>query len=101
MLNTDEPIYRVVVVRKAWAPNPKYRGRAYDHVEKRFVELSPGETPFVWSETETRTTKFGPYESLGTARGILTRETVSDWKQEGIISADIEVGRVIWEKEIS
>ncbi len=98
-MNTDGAVYRVVVVRKQYVANPQYRGLAWDHVEKRQVELSPGEERFIFSETETNTETYGPYERLGGARGMLTRHTKGGgWSHDSLVSAHIEKGRIIWEE---
>jgi len=77
-INTDEPIYRVVY--NAYG-RPTTVGDRYIYTD------------------ETYTNKYGPYETRGPAKAILTKES-TNYKGEpnpAFVGGTIQEGRVHWE----
>ena len=83
----DQPMYRVVVVRRARRDNPDWERGNID-------------TPrFLWDGAEYTTT-YGPYNSPGTARGQLTHHTTDSWGNapQDIVSGHIEQAAITWKR---
>lgn len=88
MVGDGIDVYRVVVVQKKRAKNP-------DYVQ--------GEGGQYWVLTdEEYSTEYGPYNSLGAAKGVLTRETVDTWNDGslkwGVVGGRIEKADTVWRK---
>ena len=88
MVGTGQDVFRVVVVRRVQKKNPDY--------------VQGEDAPcWIWLD-ETYETEYGPYNSLGTAKGILTRETVDTWNDGtlkwGVVSGRVEKATTTWEK---
>lgn len=87
-VTTDQPMYRVVVEVFGRVRNPDYvqgEGRPY------------------WVLTEElHENEYGPYQNLGTAKGVLTRETVDTWDEGklkwGVKGGRIEQAEIKWKK---
>lgn len=87
-VTTGQPMYRVVVEVFGRVRNPDYvqgEGRPY------------------WLLTEElRKNEYGPYPNLGTAKGVLTGETVDTWRDGqlkwGVKGGWIEQAEITWKK---
>lgn len=87
-VSDGQPIYRVVVASYKRKPNP-------DYVQ--------GSVRQYWVLTDEITeTAYGPYNNLGTAKGILTRETIDTWKDGqlkwGVVGGRVEKANTVWEE---
>ena len=79
MVGDGQDVYRVVVVRKKKIVNPKYRQGYSD--QSYYLLLD-----------ETYETQYGPYNELGTAKRILTRESYD--RSENRFQWDAVGGRI-------
>lgn len=86
MVSDDQDVYRVVVVRKRQISNPEYR-------------QGSGKRPYIYTD-ETYETSYGPYNTIGTAKGIQTRETRNIFgdTERGVVDSWIEKATTTWEK---
>ncbi|MFI5802944.1 hypothetical protein [Streptomyces sp. NPDC051561] len=93
MADDDTEFYRVVVLRKAWAHNPDYLWHSEDPERRKRC---------IYSDTETVRSVYGPYTSLGVAKGQRTSHTIGAGGEalEGVVGSGIERARVIWEEQI-
>lgn len=101
-LNLDDPVYRAIIVKRRVKANPNYRGRGYDEIEKKYVELSPGEPRYIADDNDRYTEKLGPYEHASTAKAQVTRAS-TNWRGEvnqEFVTGSVQVGRIIWEDVI-
>ncbi len=87
LVNDNEPMFRVVVVRRQRRDNPQWQ---------RGV-ISPDNPRFLWDGPEY-TTAYGPFPKLGTARGQLTHHTVDVYGNpiSGVVSGHIEQAHTVW-----
>lgn len=89
MVRNGREVYRVVVRKQKRERNPDYvQGKGLP-----YWILVDGE------EVE----QHGPYNHLGAAKGVLTRETVDTWKEDGslkwgVLGGWIEKATTTWEK---
>jgi len=88
MVGEGQDVYRVVVVRYRTKQNPEY--------------VQGEGKPYYLLLDETYETEYGPYNSLGTAKGILTRETVDTWNDGqlrwGVVGGRVEKASTTWER---
>ncbi|MFE5912063.1 hypothetical protein ACFQ6B_23680 [Streptomyces wedmorensis] len=84
-VSDDKQMFRVVVIARQRRDNPKW---------ERGNIASPR---FLWDGPEYTTT-YGPYNSLGGARGQLTFRTVDVYGTpiDGVVSGHIEEGHTTW-----
>ncbi|MES9554799.1 MULTISPECIES: hypothetical protein [unclassified Streptomyces] len=83
----DQPLFRVLVTRRQRRNNPDWDRGNID---------SPR---FLWDGPE-HTSAYGPYNTLGTARGQLTFHTVDAYgtPMHGVVSGHIEKATTTWER---
>lgn len=88
MVGDDQGVYRVVVVRRERRDNPDWQ---------RGV-TGPGNPRFCWDGPEHSYT-YGPYNSIGAARGQLTCHTVDAYggNLNGVIGGKIQKATTTWE----
>ncbi|MER7697017.1 hypothetical protein [Streptomyces sp. NPDC096095] len=87
LVNDDQPLFRVVVIRKERRDNPDW-------------ERGNIATPrFLWDGPEFPTA-YGPYNTLGVARGQLTHHTTDAYGEpvKGVVSGRIEKATTTWER---
>lgn len=80
-------MYRVVVERYEKKINPKYK--------------QGGREPYYVVLPETYEAHYGPYKSLGTAKGLLTSETLSPYDKLprwDVVGGRIEKAEIKWTK---
>lgn len=88
MVGDDQEVYRVVVVQRSRRDNPEWpRG-----------VLGPGNPRFLWDGDEYTST-YGPYNSIGAARGQLTAHTVDAYggNLNGVVGGKIQKAHTTWE----
>ena len=87
MVGDDQEVYRVVVVRRRQRENPDW-------------ERGNVESPYFLYDGEEYETAYGPYNSIGSARGQLTRQTVDmiggGGAYSGVVSGRIEKAETVW-----
>ena len=85
MVGDGQELYRVIIVRRERRDNPDW-------------ERGNISTPRSLYDGEEFAISYGPYNSIGAARGQLTRETVDlDGSQlEGVADGWIEKARITW-----
>lgn len=91
-VDDDAELYRVVVTAKKLMGNPKYDpSKRYDPVNN---------PQCVYSDTETETTFYGPYLSMGAAKVLRTQVTRDGYGQprEEVLGSHIEKAQVDWLK---
>ncbi len=89
MVSDGDEVYRVVVVRKKQELNPDYNR-----------ETALTVPYFLYSETETVKSEYGPYNTVGIARSIRTRE-VTDYRgdpRHDVADAWIEQAETVWKR---
>lgn len=87
MVGDEQDVFRVVVVRGKCELNPEYRQRGEG-------------SPCIYTD-ETYETSYGPYNTIGAARSIQTRETRCGPKgpfRQGVVDTWIEKATTTWEK---
>lgn len=88
MVGDNQDVFRVIVVTRKWKVNPEY---VQGGTERYYVLLD-----------ETVETAYGPYNSIGTAKGILTRETIDHFNggslRWGVVGGRIEKAETTWTK---
>ena len=88
MVSNGQDVYRVVIVRRVQEKNPEY--------------VQGTGMPYWILLDETYETEYGPYNTIGAAKGILTRETVDTWNDGvlkwGVVGGRIEKANTTWEK---
>ena len=86
MVSDDQDVYRVVVVQKRQYENPGAGGQPY----------------WARSETETDTFVYGPYNQIGSARAVHTRETRDrldrNKARHYVVDSWIEIAETTWKK---
>jgi len=85
MVGDDQEVYRIIIVRRQQRDNPDWeRG-------------NPASPRFLWDGKEFETS-YGPYNSLGAARGRLTRETTypDGRTRNGVAGGRIEKADTTW-----
>ncbi|MFD3790799.1 hypothetical protein [Streptomyces cyaneofuscatus] len=87
LVNDDQQLFRVVVIRKECRDNPDW---------ERGNIASPR---FLWDGPEY-TTAYGPYNTVGAARGQLTFHTTDAYGEpvKGVVSGHIEKATTTWER---
>jgi hypothetical protein len=87
LVNDDHQLFRVVVIRRQRRDNPDWERGNLD-TER-----------FLWDGPEY-TTAYGPYNTLGAARGQLTFYTVDAYggPVRGVVSGHIEKATTTWER---
>lgn len=91
MVGDDQEVYRVVITTKKQSRNPDYEWRSTDPERQN---------PYVYSDTETTTEFYGPYNTVGAAKGQLTTQS-KDYKgnlRPQILGAEIQKGHIVWER---
>lgn len=90
MVGDGQDVYRVVVVRHGMMVNPDRKPGVYD------PENSPGIIPSGKIETHA----YGPYNSLGAAKGQLTNRTKDAYGDllSGVVGGRIEKAVTSWER---
>lgn len=88
LVTDGDDVYRVVVVRRKKVQHPDY--------------VQGGRVPYWKLLDEMYNTEYGPYNKLGTAKGVLTREAV-DTAGDGslrwdVVAAWVEKANTTWEK---
>jgi hypothetical protein len=87
MVGDDQEVYRVIVVRRRQRENPDW-------------ERGNVKSPYFLYDGEEYETSYGPYNSIGSARGQLTRQTVAligrRGGRPGVVSGRIEKGETVW-----
>lgn len=85
LVSDDQQMFRVLIVRNQRRDNPDW---------ERGNIASPR---FLWDGPEY-TTAYGPYNTLGTARGQLTFHTVDAYGNalNGVVSGHIEQAHTVW-----
>lgn len=88
MVGNNQDVYRVVVVARERKVNPEY--------------VQGEGKPYWLLLDKTNEFEYGPYNSLGAAKGVLTRETVDTWNDGqlkwGVVGGRIEKANTTWEK---
>lgn len=86
-VDKDAPMFRVIVRRKTARMNP-------DWVRGEFVQ------PYWVYDGPEYNDYYGPYSSVGTARGVLTQKTLNSLHepQPGVVNGWIERATVTWER---
>lgn len=89
MLVTDGvDFYRAVVVKRRPRVNPEYVQGSLEH-------------PYYLYDGEEYENAYGPYDKIGTAKSILTREMLNRRTKEpapGVVSGRVEKANITWEK---
>ncbi|MEU1074331.1 MULTISPECIES: hypothetical protein [unclassified Streptomyces] len=88
MVGDDQDVYRVLITCRERRDNPDWvRG-----------PVGPG-NPRVLFDGPEFTTAYGPYNSLGAARGQLTSHTPNEygWPQQGFVRGRIQKAHTVWE----
>lgn len=88
MVGDNQEVYRVVIVQKERRQNPDWiRGN-----------ITTGEPYYLYNGPEFEAS-YGPYNSLGAARAMVTRETLDYNKQPrpGVVSGRVEKATTTWE----
>ncbi|MEU8840270.1 hypothetical protein AB0D97_14215 [Streptomyces roseus] len=86
MVGDDQDVFRVVIVRRQQEQNPAW-------------EPGNGERLYRYTE-ETYEVSCGPYNTVGAARGQLTRETWDSYNSEpypGVVSGRVQKATTTWE----
>lgn len=85
-VSDDQQVFRVLVVRRQRRDNPDWERGSVD---------SPR---FLWDGPE-HTTAYGPYNSIGAARGQLTFHTVDVYGRAyaGVVGGRIQRAHTTWE----
>ncbi|KUF18832.1 hypothetical protein AT728_07300 [Streptomyces silvensis] len=86
LVSDDQPMFRVLVVQRQRRDNPDWeRGNV-------------GSPRFLWDGPEY-TTAYGPYNSIGAARGQLTFHTVDAYGEprNGVVGGRIQRAHTTWE----
>ncbi|MEU7039812.1 hypothetical protein AB0A77_01985 [Streptomyces varsoviensis] len=88
MVGDEQDMYRVVVIRRRHRDNPDW---------KRGV-IGPGNDRLLFDGAEYTST-YGPYNSIGAARGQLTFHTLDTYGEpgRGVVRGWIEKARTTWE----
>lgn len=88
MVTDGSQMFRVVVEQYERKKNPKY--------------VQGGQEPYWLLTDKISEVQYGPYNSLGTAKGVLTRETINTWDDGklkwGVAGGRIEKATTVWEK---
>lgn len=88
MVGDEQDVYRVIVVRKDQKKNPDFDRN--DRTQRsRYWLYGPG----------THEVSYGPYNTIGTARAIRTRETwdvYNDCPRHYVVSSRIEKASTTW-----
>ncbi|MFJ6720526.1 hypothetical protein [Streptomyces sp. NPDC091259] len=86
MVGDDQDVFRVVIVKRRQVRNPNWE---------------PGDGSRMYSYTdETYETSYGPYNTIGAARGQLTRETWDSYNSEmyaSVVSGRVQKATTTWE----
>jgi hypothetical protein len=88
MVHDGAKVFRVVVVQQKRIKNPDY--------------VQGGQVRYWLLLDETEQTEYGPYNSIGPAKAVLTRETIDTWNDGGlkwgVVGGWIEKAAMNWEK---
>lgn len=86
-VNDDQPMFRVLITRRQRRENPDW---------ERGNTASPR---FLWDGAEY-VTAYGPYNSIGAARGQLTSYTTDVYgnTQPGVLDGHIEQATTTWKR---
>jgi hypothetical protein len=93
-IGNDEKVYRAVITRRKYVPNPNYR-IVYDahgsHAE--------GGDRYIYSDTETYTTIYGVYDTAAPAKAHITKavKRAHGETDPAFVGATLQVGTVHWE----
>jgi hypothetical protein len=81
----EQDVYRVVIVRKKQVHNPGY-------------EQGNRKTPYWLYLDETFEEHYGPYNKLGTARGVLTNRSLDGFGEPRpwFVSGRVEIAETTW-----
>ena len=85
-VSDGQEVYRVVVVKRGQEKNPDYR------------QGQPDRGPYYVYTDETYEASYGPYNSLGTAKAILTRNTSGRRNEPwpGVVGGRVEKAATVW-----
>jgi hypothetical protein len=87
-VTTGQPMYRVVVER-------------FEKIKNRDYVQGSGSLYWILTDRVLQS-EYGPYATLGTAKGVLTRETVDTWDEGklkwGVQGGWIELAEIAWKK---